>query len=244
MQEIIEGFVLRERDYLESSKIIDIFTKKHGLISVISKGCKRPKSNLCSASSKMTYGKFNIYYKEGKLSTLTNVDVINNLSIIKKDIMKIGYTTYLMELVYQIVKQVDSFEELFDDFISTIMKINENLDSQVLTNILELKLLDYLGVSPTLDSCSLCGNKNNIMNLSLEKHGLLCKDCRTNERIYSIDTIKHIRMYQYLDISKISKVEVSDKVKKEIDRYLGDYYEKYTGLYLNSKEFINKLKDM
>ena len=30
MQEIIEGFVLRERDYLESSKIIDIFTKKHG----------------------------------------------------------------------------------------------------------------------------------------------------------------------------------------------------------------------
>ena len=244
MQEIIEGFILKERDYLESSKIMEIFTKKYGIISVISKGCKKPKSTLCSASSKMTYGKFNIYYKEGKLSTLTNVDIINNLSNIKKDIMNIGYTTYLMELIYQVAKQVDIYDELFNDFISTILKLNDKLDAGVLTNILELKLLNYLGVSPSLDSCSICGNKNNIINLSLERHGLLCKDCRTNEKLYSIDTIKHIRMYSYLDISKISKIEVSDKVKFEIDKYLNDNYEKYTGLYINSKEFINKLKNM
>lgn len=244
MQEIIEGFVLKDRDYLESSKIMDIFTKKYGVISVISKGCKKPKSLLCSASSKMTYGKFHIYYKEGKLSTLTNVDIINNLSNIKKDILSIGYTTYLMELVFQVAKQVELYDELFDNFINTILKINDNLDAGVLTNILELKLLDYLGVAPSLDSCSVCGNKNNIVNLSLEKHGLVCRDCKTFEKQYSLESIKHIRMYSYLDINKISKIEVNEKVKNEIDSYLNNYYEKYTGLYLNSKDFINKLKLM
>lgn len=244
MQETVEGFILRERDYLESSKILDVFTKKYGIISVISKGCKRIKSALCSTSTKMTYGNLNIYYKEGKLSTLANIDVINNLRTIKTDIMRIGYTTYLMELIYQVAKQVETYEDIYDDFISTILKMNEDLDPIVLTNILELKLLNYLGVSPTLDSCSMCGNKDNIANLSLEKHGLLCKNCRTNEYIYSIDSIKHIRMYSYLDISKISKIDVNEKVKKEIDKYLNDYYEKYTGLYLNSKEFIKKLKSM
>ena len=244
MQEKVEGFVVKERDYLESSKILDLFTKKYGIISVISKGCKKPKSSLCSLSSKMTYGNFGIYYKEGKLSTLATIDSINNLNTIKKDILKISYTTYLMELVFQVVKQVDMYEEIYDLFISTILKINDNLDPLVLTNILELKLLDFLGVSPIVDSCSICGSKDNIVTISLEKHGLLCKECRTNETLYSLDAIKHIRMYSYLDISKISKIEVKKEVKEEIDKYLNNYYERYTGLYLNSKEFIDKVKKM
>ena len=89
MQEVVEGFIIKERDYLESSKILDVFTKKYGIISVISKGCKKPKSSLCSLSSKMTYGNLNIYYKEGKLSTLTNIDLINSLSTIKKDTIRV-----------------------------------------------------------------------------------------------------------------------------------------------------------
>lgn len=244
MQEVVEGFIIKERDYLESSKILDVFTKKYGIISVISKGCKKPKSSLCSLSSKMTYGNLNIYYKEGKLSTLTNIDLINSLSTIKKDILKISYTTYIMELVFQVVKQIDIYEEIYDLFIDTVLKINDNLDPLVLTNILELKLLDYLGVSPMLDNCSICGSKDNIVTLSLEKHGLLCKNCRTNEYLYSLDAIKHIRMYSYLDISKISKIEVNEKVKEEINKYLDRYYEKYTGLYLNSKEFIKRIKEI
>lgn len=244
MQEKVEGFIIRERDYLESSKILDVFTKKYGIISVISKGCKKPKSKLCSLSSKMTYGNLNIYYKEGKLSTLTNIDSINNLSNIKKDIVKISYVTYLMELIYQVVKQVETTEEIYNLFIATILKINDNLDPLVLTNILELKLLDYLGVSPILDKCSICGSKNNIVTLSLQKHGLLCKNCRTNESLYHIESIKYIRMYYYLDISKISKIEVKKEIKEEIKKYLNHYYERYTGLYLNSKEFIDKVKEL
>ncbi len=244
MQEIVEGFILKERDYLESSKILDVFTKKYGIISVISKGCKKPKSHLCSLSSKMIYGNLNIYYKEGKLSTLVDIDLINNLNTIKKDILKISYVTYLMELIFQVVKQIEDYEELYDIFISTVLKINNNLDPTVLTNILELKLLEYLGVSPTIDYCSICGSKDNIVTLSIEKHGLICKNCRTNESIYSLDSIKHIRMYSYLDINKISKIEVDKKVKEEIDKYLNNYYDRYTGLYLNSKEFIKKIKDI
>ena len=46
MLESVEGVVIREKDYGETSKIIDVFTKEHGLISLISKGSKKPKSQL------------------------------------------------------------------------------------------------------------------------------------------------------------------------------------------------------
>jgi DNA repair protein RecO (recombination protein O) len=226
MLDSVEGIVIREKDYGESSKIIDVFTKKYGLISILSKGSKRIKSDLSGVSSKLTYGKFYIYYKKDKLSTLTSVDIINNLRIIKTDIVKIGFSTYLCELIGQVIKQVNKndTEDIYDLFISTILKINEGYDSLVITNILELKLLDYLGVSPSLDGCAICDNTDSILTLSAEKNGLLCKKCRTIEKLVNLNTIKYIRMYYYVDISKITKLEVDNTVKCEIDNFLNEYY--------------------
>ena len=70
MNKEVEGIIIREKDYGDTSKIIDIFTKEHGIIGVIAKGAKILKSPLRSVTSKFTYGLFNIYYKENKLSTL------------------------------------------------------------------------------------------------------------------------------------------------------------------------------
>ena len=48
-------------------------------------------------------------------------------------------------------------------------------------------------------------------------------------------------MYYYVDISKITKLEVSKQAKNEINIFLDEYYERYTGLYLKSKKFIKNL---
>ena len=111
----------------------------------------------------------------------------------------------------------------------------------VISNILELKYLDFLGVMPIIDECSICGNKKAIVTLSVDKGGYVCKNCHTNEKIVSEKTIKLIRMFYYVDIAKISKLEISNSVKKEINEFLDNYYDKYTGLYLKSKSFVHNL---
>lgn len=242
MQKDVLGIVLKERSYAESSKILDVFTKEYGIVSVIAKGSKKIKSTLSGVSTRLSYGVFHIYYKEGKLSTLTSVDVINPFINIKNNIINIGFSTYLSELTFQVVKQSNNTFEIFDLFINGLIKINDNYDPLVITNIIELKYLHYLGVMPILDKCGVCGNANNIITLSYDKHGLLCKKCRENERIVDIKTIKFIRMYYYLDISKITKIDMDKKIKNEIDDFLTNYYSKHTGLYLNSKDFITDLK--
>lgn len=247
MLESIEGIVVREKDYGESSKIIDVFTRKYGLISIIARGSKKVKSNISFVSSKLTYGNFNVFYKKNKLSILNSVDVIVNLRDLKNDITKIGYSTYLCELVSQVSKQLSDENDiisLYDTFISAILKINDGFDVVVITNIFELKILDYLGVAPTLDRCVMCNSANSIVTISVDRYGLLCKNCRTNERLLDINTIKHLRMYYYVDISKISKLDIDDNVKKEVDIFLNDYFEKHTGLYLQTKAFINNIKKL
>ncbi len=240
MIEKVEGIIISEINYSETSKILNVLTKEHGIIGVISKGCRTLKSDLRSVSEKLVYGNFNIYYKKDKLSTLVSVDVINPFKQIKKDITKISYALFLLELTEQVYKQNNNVE-IYYILINGLIKIDEGLDPLVITNIIELKFLDYLGVTPVMDSCANCGSLESIISLSVLRGGYICNNCRTTERILDKKTIKMIRMFYYVDISKISQIDISDEVKKEVNKFLNDYYDEYTGLYLKSKSFLDNL---
>lgn len=243
MLEKIEGIVISEQAYGETSKIINILTPDRGLVGVMAKGAKKLKSDLRNVSGKLNYGYFDLYYKPDKLSTLVSADIKNSFKNIRKDIKKISYASFLLELSSQVNKHNQS-KYVFDYLIAGLKKIDENFDPIVITNILELKYLDLLGVMPILDSCSGCGKTNNILTLSTIKGGYVCNKCHTCEKIVSEKTIKLIRMFYYVDIDKISKLEISDLCKNEINEFLDNYYDQYTGLYLKSKSFLSDLNKL
>ncbi len=240
MIEEIEGIVVKESAYRETSKIITVLTKKYGIIRMMAKGSRALKSDLRNVTTKMTYGIFHLHYKEDKLSTLVSVDTIDSFKQIKKDITKISYASFLLELAEQVMKHHHQ-EEIYDLLIATLKKIEEGFDPLVLTNILELKYLEYLGVMPILDACSVCGNKTSIATLSSDRGGYVCNHCLTNEKIVSEKTIKLIRMFYYVDIAKITSLDIHESVKKEINTFLDNYYDRYTGIYLKSKAFLNNI---
>ena len=241
--ESIEGIVLSETNYSESSKILNVLTKEHGMIGIMSKGCRSMKSKLRGVSRKLLHGTFHIYYKENGLSTLIGVDVIHSFSQIVMDLEKVSYASFLLDLTYQVLKQNED-EEIFSLLKNTLIKIEEGLNPIALTNILELKLLDFLGVSPSIDACAHCGSDKQIVTLSSDAGGYVCKNCYNNEPLVSEKTIKMIRMYYYVDIENITKLEVKDEITKEINCFLDDYYDRFTGLYIKSKEFIRRLNQL
>lgn len=240
MNKQIEGIIIREKDYSDTSKIIDVFTKDYGIIGVIAKGSKSMKSKLRSVTNKFTYGIFNLYYKENKLSTLREVDIIDNLSKIKTDITRIAYSTFLVDLAEQVYKQKED-SDIYNLLISSLIKINNGFDTLAITNIVELKCLKYLGVMPSLNGCCVCGCKD-VVTLSSDRGGYICESCRRGEPLINEKTLKLIRMFYYVDIPKIENINISDGIKQEINGFLDLYYEKYTGLYLKSKKFLDNLK--
>ena len=235
----IEGIVLSETNYSESSKILNIFTKELGIIGVISKGCRKVKSKLRTISNNLTYGDFNLYYKEDGLSTLISCDTKVFFKNILTDITKIGFATYIVELATQTYKQ-NNDSEIYDLLISSLNKIEEGLDPLIITDILELKYLDYLGIGVNLDSCNLCGSTEDIVTFSCDAGGYVCRNCYTNELVVSSKSIKVLRMFYYVDIDRISKLDLANQTVKEITAFLDDYYDKYSGLYLKSKKFLEQ----
>jgi DNA repair protein RecO (recombination protein O) len=238
----VEGIIVSERDYSETSKIVNLLTKD-GVIGLMAKGAKSLKSELRTVTMKLSYGEFSCFYKEDKLSILTSGDIINPFKNIKKDITKISYASFLLELTEQVMKQ-NVNEEIYKLLIDGLLKIEEGYDPVVITNIIELKYLDYLGVMPIINGCAVCGSTDNIRTLSSDIGGYICDKCHKGEPLVDEKTIKLLRLFYYVDISKITKLDISNIAKKEINDFLDKYYDKYTGLYLKSKTFLKNLNKL
>ena len=236
----VKGLVLNETNYSDSSKILNVLTSEYGLIGIISKGCRNLKSKLRGSSRKLVYGTFHFYYKENGLSTLISIDVINDYPKTIMNLERVVYASYLLDLTRQVVKQSKD-SNILPLVVSSLDKIENGLNPAVVTNILELKYLDFLGVSPIVTGCAVCGKTTNIVSLSPTAGGFICKDCYQNEGYYSEKTIKLLQMYYYVDLEKITKIDVNSKVNEEINKFLEDYYDRYTGIYLNSKKMLKNV---
>ena len=236
----VKGLVLNETNYSDSSKILNVLTSEYGLIGIISKGCRNLKSKLRGSSRKLVYGTFHFYYKENGLSTLISIDVINDYPKTIMNLERVVYASYLLDLTRQVVKQSKD-SNILPLVVSSLDKIENGLNPAVVTNILELKYLDFLGVSPIVTGCAVCGKTTNIVSLSPTAGGFICKDCYQNEGYYSDKAIKLLQMYYYVDLEKITKIDVNPKVNEEINKFLEDYYDRYTGIYLNSKKMLKNV---
>ena len=241
MLKATEGIIISEVNYGEKSKIINVLTKD-GILGVMCKGTKSLKSPLRTSTMKFNLSSFLLYYHENGLSTLKECDVICDYKNIKSDILLISYMSYICDLAAGVMRQNEN-EEIYNLLISTLSKINDGFAPDVLTNIFEIKMLDYLGVGFSLDACAKCGNTKDIVTIDPDDGGYICSSCYTNQIIYDAKTLKMLRMYYLVDIDAISKLDISKEVKDNIDYFLKTYYDRYTGLYLKSKKFLETMKN-
>lgn len=235
-----EGIIIGETNYSESSKILRILTKDYGLISIMSKGCRNLKSKLRGVSGKLVYANFQFYYKESGISTLISADIVNTFRTILTDIDRISYASYLLDLTEQVYKQSGE-NEIYFILIEVLLKINEGYDYEALTSIYELKLLSFLGIRPNVDGCSICGNQKNIITISTNSGGYICQNCYHGGKIYTNKTIQLVRMFISIEINQISKLDIKKETKRELNEFITDYYDEYSGLYLKSRTFLKNL---
>jgi DNA repair protein RecO (recombination protein O) len=241
METEVEGIVLKETPYSETSKIIQVLTKEYGLISIIAKGASSVKSSLRSLTIPFLYGKFKINYKKDKLSILKNGNIIKLYGSNIKNLKIYAYISYLSELTYNVLKE-NNDKEIFNILKDGLDKITDGFNPEVIKNIIEFKYLDYLGITPNFDICQKCNQEKEPFAIDGKIGGFVCKDCYTNEIKVSSNYKKIINRLQNVDIKEIKDIELSKEDENIIKTFLDEYYEKYSAIYVNSKKFLYTFK--
>ena len=134
-----EGIVLARRNFGEADRILSIYSKNHGRISVIAKGIKRPISRKRGHLEVFGHIKFQIADGKG-IGILTEVETLNNFGIIRKDLKKISLAYYFTEVIGKITHEHERNDGIFE----LILNYLEKLQNETRLRSLRLKFISEL----------------------------------------------------------------------------------------------------
>jgi len=117
-----EGIVLQRRNYSEADRILVVYSKHYGKVSLLAKSVRKPKSRKRGALEIFSHFKFSA--ARGKnLDIVTEAELITHFSTIRKNLKKTSVAYYLMEVVNKLTREGEKNEKLYSQILANLRMI-------------------------------------------------------------------------------------------------------------------------
>ncbi|MDO5041020.1 MAG: DNA repair protein RecO [Peptoniphilus sp.] len=211
-----EIIVLSDQKYGNSSKIIKVFSKDLGKISIMAKAALRANSSIVSVSSvfshsmvELSQGRSFYYIKNSRIIN-SNYDLRN-----KYDSMIFAY--FLVELVGKSFFEGEKNTKVFDLLQKALLCLGKGENLKLILMAFELKFISFVGYRPNLDM-----RKDN-MFFSIEEGGITdnseIKGIRYN---ISQKEVYYLNKLLYTSLDKID-FAVDDKTVLKLQEMIVNY---------------------
>ena len=144
-----EGIILKRVNYGEADRILTVFTKHYGKIKVLAKGVRRIKSR--RGPNIELFNWVVLFLHKGKnFDLLTEAEVKNSLTSLKKNLQKVALAYYFCELVDGLCPQNQEHRKVFDLLLKTFDDLTIGNSESVTATLpnFELELVRELGYWP------------------------------------------------------------------------------------------------
>ena len=142
-----EGIVLARRNYSEADRILVIYTKKYGKLSLIAKGVRKLKSRKRGSLQVFSHIKFSA--ARGKnLDIVTEAELIDSFPQIRKNIKKVSVAYFFVETVGRLTKDEQKNIELFNFLLIYLKQLTITSKFKSLRNKFTNDILVLLGFWP------------------------------------------------------------------------------------------------
>jgi len=239
----VEAVVIRSMDYGESNKIITLYTKQMGKISVMVRGAKKMKSRHSAITQLFVHGEFT-FYKSGKMGNLNEGEILNAHHLLHSSIHKTTYAAYILEMIDRMLIEQEGSSYLFEQCLASLEAIEEGKCPQIVSHLFEMKMLSFAGYAPMLEYCVSCEKQCNQFKLSAELGGIVCEKCQHNDPTaltISDRTLKLLRVFQQLDLKRLGNIDVKDESKRELKLCMRKYMDTHVSNYWKSLSFLDQM---
>jgi len=178
-----DAIVLHLQDYLESSRIVRLATREHGVQSVLARGARRPRSRFGSSLDLFASGVAQFTLKPGReLSNLSGFDLTRSRMGLAADLDRFASASALAELALRFA-HADPHDDALDILGRSLDEI-ASAPAGMSTDYglaAAWRYVAALGFAPTLDRCCSCGSElpaNRAAPFSHHGGGVVCEKCR------------------------------------------------------------------
>lgn len=143
-----EGIVLARRNYGEADRILSVYSKAHGRISVLAKGVRRPTSK--KRGHIEVFSRINFQATTGHgIDLITEAEVIDGYREIRNSLKKVSLAYYLMEVVGRITHEGEQNPHLYGLILSYFDKLKKTKSLRRLRLDFVRDLLVMMGYWPS-----------------------------------------------------------------------------------------------
>jgi DNA repair protein RecO (recombination protein O) len=252
-----QALVLRTVDYGEADRIVTLLTRELGKISALARGARRSQKRFGAGLALFGVGEATLVDKPGaELLTLEGFAAARGFPRIGLDVAKVALGGYVSELVRELVPVRQPDEAVFALAVDMLALLDEDDPRAEMMRVFELKLLEAVGLRPTLDHCLVCGEEAAMeddgpsVGFDPTRGGLVCASCRSagaGGRALSPRAWRLLVAAQELSIAALrggaERLGLVGRDNVECRDALAAFIEAHLGRPLKSVEFIHKLRD-
>lgn len=142
------GYILHQRNYRDTSLLLEVFAREHGRIGLVARGARAPRSR--SRGLLQPFQPLLLSWSgRGELGTLTGAETDAAAPSARLSGTALYSGFYLNELLLRLLQRHDAHPELFDVYAATLP--NLQTDPQRPLRLFEKHLLETLGYGLLLD---------------------------------------------------------------------------------------------
>jgi DNA repair protein RecO (recombination protein O) len=225
-----EAIVLNTQNFRQTSLIANFYTRDFGKFSGLLKGMREDTAKFNSNLDVFSLNEI-IFYKKinSSLHLISQCDLKKDFRLIKTDLERIRKAFSLVELVNILTVQEDKNERIFDLILACLEQLEKNSHSDKILIIFKIKLLDFCGFKPHLNSCVSCNNKIIAQaRFSLKLGGLLCERCQGKDiksRTVFRGTVASILYIEKNNFDDVLRLGMNQAIRRELNRVLDEFLE-------------------
>lgn len=229
MIETTEAIVLKSLKYGDTSKIVTLYTKKFGKVTVIAKGARGNKNKFGSALEPMSYIQTVFYKKESReVQLLSQADHISVYRSLQQSGNKLIIGLCIIELLHATIHDEEKNEELFNSTRDSLSFLNASVSNEINFAIwYMIRLISLNGFEIDFSRCSLCHKSlelfpdehtehtendvrtsefehdDDLMRFDYQTGTIACSSCYINKPGYEI----HARCVRFLSLISNTKID-------------------------------------
>jgi DNA repair protein RecO (recombination protein O) len=238
--------VLRRVDFGEADRVLVLFTREHGKLSVVAKGIRRLSSRSAGHLELFTASEIQLA-KGANLDVVTQVETRSAFRKVREDLTRTSTAYLIVETADALSEEGAEQPELYDLLIATFGALETTDDARLLAAHYQVRLLDVTGFRPVLMTCVGCDTEllpgRNFFSAHLG--GALCPRCGPSEpssRPINSDVLKVLRNLQRAGLPGSVHFRVPESTMREVERVLRDLVERHTERRLRTPDLLARLR--
>jgi DNA repair protein RecO (recombination protein O) len=245
-----QALILRIVEFGESDRILHLLVPEYGRLTVIAKGARRSVRRFSGTLDYFNHLTVQVERRRPtSMARLEQARLKQAFSEIRVDPTRFALGIYLLELLGRLAPEGGAradTERLFDFTLTALRVIASRTPDARIRILLELRMLDALGLRPELQNCVRCGKpaESAAVRFHVPEGGPLCERCgervETQLRVH-LGTLRALQQGLRFEAESLDRLALTGQALEEAQRLVGHFRRFHVGVALRSESFLDRM---